>query len=211
VTPTLPYILFVLGFVLLIKGAGFLCTFILKYVYDEEKDIGHVGGSYSFGSICQTCFLSGCLWRTIGVSKRKVKMTKYRSFYGIMNAAMYCVYFLILTMLTNCAEVPVTQRRGLHLVPNLELNTMSLQEYDKVIKESKLSTDNTKIQMVRKTGERIAKAAEAFLVDTGQGHKVKNYQWEFNLIEDDKTANAWCMPGGKVAVYTGILPFTMVR
>jgi predicted Zn-dependent protease len=111
-------------------------------------------------------------------------------------------------MVANCAEVPVTQRRGLHLVPNSELNAMSLQEYGKVIKESKLSTDESKTQMVRRTGQRIAKAAEAFLVDTGQGQKVKNYQWEFNLIEDDKTVNAWCMPGGKVAVYTGILPYT---
>jgi predicted Zn-dependent protease len=57
-------------------------------------------------------------------------------------------------------------------------------------------------------GKRIASAAEEFLKDSKEENKLKNYQWEFNVIEDSKTANAWCMPGGKVAVYTGILPFT---
>jgi predicted Zn-dependent protease len=123
-------------------------------------------------------------------------------------ASFCCVSFLIMVMLTNCAEVPVTHRRGLHLVPNSELNTMSLQEYDKVLKESKLSENQGEVEMVRRVGMRIAKAAESFLQDTGQGQKVSEYQWEFNVIKDDETVNAWCMPGGKVAVYTGILPYT---
>jgi predicted Zn-dependent protease len=93
-------------------------------------------------------------------------------------------------------------------VSNTELNTMSLQEYRKVLKESKLSTDKGKIEMVKRVGHRIAMAAEAFLEDTGHRQKVKDYKWEFNVIEDEKTANAWCMPGGKVAIYTGILPYT---
>ena len=140
--------------------------------------------------------------------KRKMTMTICQSVRRLLSVMICCVSFFILTMLSSCAEVPVTHRHGLHLVPNSELNAMSLQEYDKVLKESKLSTDQGKIQMVRGVGDRIARAAEAFLEDTGQGHKVRGYQWEFNLIEDDKTANAWCMPGGKVAVYTGILPYT---
>jgi predicted Zn-dependent protease len=135
-------------------------------------------------------------------------MRIFRRAKNIMTLMGYLCLSLTPMMLNSCAEVPVTQRRGLHLVPNSELNAMSLQEYDKMIKASKLSTDQTKIQMVWRTGERIAKATEAFLEDTGQGHKVKDYQWEFNVIENDKTVNAWCMPGGKVAVYTGILPYT---
>ncbi len=108
----------------------------------------------------------------------------------------------------GCAEVPITHRKGLHLVPESELLTMSLQQYDEVLKKSKLSSDTHKVEMVRRVGNRVAKAAEAFLAENGQQDKIKNYKWEFNLIEDDKTVNAWVMPGGKAAVYTGILPYT---
>jgi predicted Zn-dependent protease len=83
---------------------------------------------------------------------------------------------------------------------------LSFQEYSKVLKDSKLSTDAAKVGMVRRVGQRIAAASEELLAESGRGDDVKNYKWEFNLIEDDKTVNAWCMPGGKVAVYTGLLP-----
>ena len=114
----------------------------------------------------------------------------------------------LLLQFQGCAEVPITHRKGLHLVPESELVSMSLQQYDDVLKKSKLSTDTQKVEMVRRVGNRIAKAAEAFLAETGQQDKIKDYKWEFNLIQDDKTVNAWVMPGGKAAVYTGILPYT---
>ena len=128
--------------------------------------------------------------------------------------SLFCS-LLRLTLLTitisffiGCAEVPITQREGLRLVPESELITMSFKEYQQVIDKSKLSADQNKVQTVRKVGNRIAKAAEAFLADLGRGNQVRNYQWEFNLIEDDKVVNAWVMPGGKAAVYTGILTYT---
>lgn len=114
----------------------------------------------------------------------------------------------LMLMFQGCAEVPITQRKGLHLVPETELLSMSFQQYNDVLKKSKLSTDTRKVEMVRRVGIRIAKSAETFLTETGQQDKIKNYKWEFNLIEEDKTVNAWVMPGGKAAVYTGILPFT---
>ena len=107
--------------------------------------------------------------------------------------------------LFSCVSVPVTERRGLHLVPDSELTTMSYQEYNNVLKKSKLSTDMAKVSMVRRVGQRIATASEQLLVEKGHGDDIRNYKWEFNLIEDDKTVNAWCMPGGKVVVYTGLL------
>jgi predicted Zn-dependent protease len=116
---------------------------------------------------------------------------------------------LVLSLfLASCSTVPVTERKGLHLVPDSEITTMSYQEYSKVIKTSKLSTDITKVSMVRRVGQRIAVASEELLTETGRGSDIRNYKWEFNLIEDDKTVNAWCMPGGKVAVYTGLLPYS---
>jgi predicted Zn-dependent protease len=111
-------------------------------------------------------------------------------------------------LLTTCADVPVTHRKSLRLVPESQLTSMSLQEYSSVLKKAKLSQDTAKVEMVRRVGAAIARSAEAFLRDEGREQQIKDYQWEFNLIEDEKTVNAWCMPGGKVAVYTGILPIT---
>ena len=121
-----------------------------------------------------------------------------------------CLILLVITGLVfiGCAEVPITGRGSLHLVPDSELMTMSLKEYRQVIDNNKLSTDPDKVRMVRKVGNRISKAAEAFLADMGRKDQIRNYQWEFNLIQDDKVVNAWVMPGGKAAVYTGILPYT---
>ena len=116
--------------------------------------------------------------------------------------------FLLAAVVWGCAEVPITGRQSLHLVPESELLTLSLQQYNDVLQKSKLSTDNQKVAMVRRVGNRVAKAAESFLAESGHQDLIKNFQWQFNLIEDDKTANAWVMPGGKAAVYTGILPFT---
>lgn len=124
--------------------------------------------------------------------------------------SFFCFLFLvsILLILNSCAEVPITHRKGMHLVPESELVSMSLQQYREVIGKAKLSNDTEKVQMLRRVGERVAKAAEAFLADEGRSSQIKNFQWEFTLIEDDKTINAWVMPGGKAAVYTGILKYT---
>jgi len=127
-----------------------------------------------------------------------------------LQSLLFCFFFMTAAFLifNSCAEVPVTHRKGLHLVPESELVFMGFQQYREVISKVKLSTDTAKVQMVRRVGEKVAKAAEEFLSDAGRSDQIKNYQWEFNLIEDDKTVNAWVMPGGKAAVYTGILRHT---
>ena len=136
------------------------------------------------------------------MKKGNHQIIAWRSLGGLV--AAICLLFIF----QGCAEVPITHRSALHLVPESELMSMSLQQYDDVLKKSKLSTDTSEVAMVRRVGNRIAKSAEAFLAETGQGDKIKDYHWEFNLIQDDKTVNAWVMPGGKAAVYTGILPYT---
>lgn len=126
-----------------------------------------------------------------------------------MKAMRSCIVVItILLFFAGCAEVPLTHRRGLHLLPQSQMMALSLQQYDKVLKESRLSKDQQKVNMVQRVGRRISGAAEEFMRDSGLADQIKNYQWEFNLIQDDKTVNAWCMPGGKIAVYTGILKYT---
>jgi predicted Zn-dependent protease len=138
-----------------------------------------------------------------------MKMEETRLPKSIAGLPFFLTIILIIGLFLNsCAEVPITGRKGLHLIPESELLTMSLQQYDEVLKNSKLSTDQQKVQMVRTVGNKIAKAAEAFLAEKGKSGDIKNFKWEFNLIQDDKMVNAWVMPGGKAAVYTGILPYT---
>jgi len=137
------------------------------------------------------------------------RMAMKRRFKGTLSSGVTLVLLMIVILsLVGCAEVPMTHRRGLHLVPASQLLTLSFQQYGQVLKESKLSADQGQVAMVRRVGQRIADSAEAFLRDSGMESEIKNYKWEFNMIEDDKVANAWCMPGGKVAVYTGILQYT---
>jgi predicted Zn-dependent protease len=114
----------------------------------------------------------------------------------------------ILLLIVSCAEVPITHRHSLHLVPDSELMTLSYQQYNQVLHKSRLSTDSQEVAMVRRVGGRIARAAETFLREAGQGDTIQNYHWEFNLIEDENTVNAWVMPGGKAAVYSGILRYS---
>ena len=118
------------------------------------------------------------------------------------------ITFILCFSLVTCATVPLTERKSLSLISDSELLSLSNQQYAQTLKGSKLSTDQEKVQAVTRVGKRIAAATEDFLREKKAEDKLKNYKWEFNTIEDSKTANAWCMPGGKIAVYTGIFPFT---
>lgn len=138
-----------------------------------------------------------------------------KTFLGAINLVMkmkrlinFKILVIFLILFAACAEVPLTHRKSLKLLPQPQLLSMSLQHYDQVLKKEKLSKDPELVGMVKRVGKRIAGAAEAFLKELDRGREVSNYQWEFALIKDDKVANAWCMPGGKVAVYTGIFPYT---
>ena len=112
-----------------------------------------------------------------------------------------------LLVLVACATVPITGRKQMNLFPESDMIATSLTQYDAFLKENKLSGNKEQTAMVKSCGHRIAKAVEEFMRANGMGDRVANFQWEFNLVEDD-TPNAWCMPGGKVVFYTGILPYT---
>jgi predicted Zn-dependent protease len=112
---------------------------------------------------------------------------------------------LLVILFIACSTVPLTNRSQLNLISASEINTMSLQQYDEVKKTSKLSTNKAQVAMIQRVGKRISVAAEELLTESG----IKmDFEWEFILIENDSMVNAWCMPGGKVAFYTGILPYT---
>ena len=108
-------------------------------------------------------------------------------------------------LVAACATVPITGRRQLSLIPESQMNAMSFSQYDQVLKESKLSKDAAATAQVKRVGAKIQGAVERYFQQQGQSHQLEGYAWEFNLIESEQQ-NAWCMPGGKVAFYTGILP-----
>jgi predicted Zn-dependent protease len=93
------------------------------------------------------------------------------------------------------------------MLPESQLMTMSLTEYNSFLKENKTITGTADAAMVKSVGEKIAKSVESYLKKHAHAKRIKDFEWEFNLVEDE-TVNAWCMPGGKVVFYTGILPLT---
>ncbi|MBK9097233.1 MAG: M48 family metallopeptidase [bacterium] len=107
----------------------------------------------------------------------------------------------------TCSSVPLTGRSQLNMIPSSEMLSMSFQQYDQFLKESKLSTNQSQVNMVKSVGGKIKTAVERYMADNKLSNRLKGYNWEFNLVEDEQV-NAWCMPGGKVVVYTGILPVT---
>ena len=110
-------------------------------------------------------------------------------------------------LISGCTSVPITGRKQLNMVPDSFINSMALQEYNAFLQAdtTKLSNNASQTAMVQRVGRSIADAVEKYMRDNGMYDQIAGYQWEFNLVENDEK-NAWCMPGGKVVVYTGILP-----
>lgn len=119
-------------------------------------------------------------------------------------------HFLLLSiiiLLLSCQTVPITGRQQLDIVPTESILNMSFNSYNEFLSEHKVIRDTEDAKMVKRVGQRIQQAVEQYFYEHNLSNRLKGYQWEFNLIAG-KEKNAWCMPGGKVAVYTGILPIT---
>jgi predicted Zn-dependent protease len=107
----------------------------------------------------------------------------------------------------SCATNPITGKKSLNFVSNSELFPSSFQQYGTFLKENKIITGTADAKRVETVGMRIKAAAEKYLNYLGQSQYLNDYRWEYKLV-DSKEVNAWCMPGGKIVVYSGILPVT---
>lgn len=112
-----------------------------------------------------------------------------------------------LGLVYSCATNPITGKKSLNFVSNSELFPSSFQQYGTFLKENKVITGTADARKVETVGMRIKAAAEKYLTYLGQSQYLQDYRWEYKLI-DNKEVNAWCMPGGKIVVYSGILPIT---
>lgn len=115
--------------------------------------------------------------------------------------------FLLLMLLSGCSSVMLTGRKQLNLVSDSEITAMSFAQYKTFMHSTPIASSKSQAMMVKKVGQRVASAVEKYMRSKGMESQLKGFEWEFNLVKGNQ-ANAFCMPGGKVAVYEGILPYT---
>ncbi len=117
------------------------------------------------------------------------------------------ILVILLAVALSCQKVPLTKRNQLHLVPTSQLDAMAARDYKQFMDSATVIKGTPPAKAVQRVGERIACAVTKYFTEQNQTSRIKDYNWEFNLVKDS-VANAWAMPGGRVAVYTGILPIT---
>ena len=127
-----------------------------------------------------------------------------------MKSIKFVLFFLVATLLASCgtsSTVPITGRKQTLLVSDGEVLSLSNQQYSQYMQSAKASTNSANTAMVKRVGQNLANAVVSYLNSNGLSAETQNYSWEFNLVQD-KQVNAWCMPGGKIVVYEGLLPVT---
>jgi predicted Zn-dependent protease len=122
---------------------------------------------------------------------------------------LFSSLFVVLSFVIACTTNPLTKKSQLTLLPESELQAMGTQQYQQFLSTNRVvsASNNRDAEMVKRVGQRIARAVESYYAQNGISDKLKGFNWEYNLV-DDKAVNAWCMPGGKIVVYTGLLPVT---
>jgi predicted Zn-dependent protease len=132
----------------------------------------------------------------------KVNSINRRKFLEIVGG---CTCSLIISA---CTTAPITERKQLRLLPESSLNRQAAQIYENVKRKTKLSDDKKQLQEIKEIGSKIEESVSAYFNSINAKDPTYNFQWEYILVDDDKIKNAWCMPGGKIAIYTGILKVT---
>ena len=111
-------------------------------------------------------------------------------------------------IINSCASVPITDRKQLNLIPEAKLNAQAAEIYEQVKKKEKLITDGRNLKKIKEIGKKMEFAIGEYFYLNNIKDPTVNFQWEYILIDNKKVKNAWCMPGGKIAVYTGMLEVT---
>ena len=110
--------------------------------------------------------------------------------------------------LNSCSTAPITERRQLTIISEAKLNAQAANIYEKVKEKEKLSTDSKKLNEIKDIGKKMENSIAEYFYKAKLDDPTNNFDWEYILIDNKKVRNAWCMPGGKIAVYTGILDVT---
>ena len=124
-----------------------------------------------------------------------------------LKSTLFAVVALILVSCGTTKTVPITGRKQNLVVSDGDMLSLSTQQYTEYMKTAKPSTNQTNTAMVKRVGQRLATAVETYLRNNGMAEDVQYYKWQFNLVQD-QNVNAWCMPGGLICVFEGLLPVT---
>ena len=111
-------------------------------------------------------------------------------------------------VLNSCSNVPITDRKQLRIIPESKLNAQASQIYEKIKEKEKLINDGNTVNQIKEIGKKMENSISEYFFQSDLNDPTSNFQWEYILIDNKKMKNAWCMPGGKIAVYTGILDIT---
>ncbi len=111
-------------------------------------------------------------------------------------------------ILPSCSSVPITDRKQLTIIPEYKINNQAANAYAKFKQKAKLITSGSQLEEIQRIGKKIENSVSAFFEKKSEEDPTKNFRWEYILVDDDKNINAWCMPGGKIAVFTGMLKIT---
>ena len=111
-------------------------------------------------------------------------------------------------ILPSCATVPITERRQLSIIPEATINNQAAVAYERFKDKAKLITKGNQLNEIRDIGKKIEFSVKTFFTKRGEKDPTENFGWDYVLVDNDKIVNAWCMPGGKIAVYTGLLKVT---
>lgn len=120
----------------------------------------------------------------------------------------FLILIAALVTIHSCSSVPIIGRKQISLLPESQMVSMSLTSYKEFLDSSEIVKTGQHLTMVKNSGAKISAAVEKFLNQNGMTDRLKTFKWEYNLV-NDKTPNAWCMPGGKIVFYEGIMPICM--
>lgn len=111
-------------------------------------------------------------------------------------------------LLPSCSTVPITERKQLSLIPEAKINAQAASAYEKFREKNKLITTGPQLNEIKEIGKKMETSVSSFFESEGKKDPTNNFGWDYILVDNDKIVNAWCMPGGKIAVYTGLLKLT---
>ena len=125
-----------------------------------------------------------------------------RKFLGLFGCGCYSL------ILPSCSTVPITDRKQLTIIPEYRINNQAATAYEQFKSKAKLITKGSQLKEIKEIGKRIELSVSTFFKNKNQEDPTRNFGWDYVLVDNDKVVNAWCMPGGKIAVYTGLLKIT---
>ncbi len=111
-------------------------------------------------------------------------------------------------ILPSCSTVPITERKQLSIIPEYRINQQASAAYENFRKKTKLITSGSELNEIKEIGKKMEDSVSAFFFKQNKKDPTENFAWDYILVDNDKVVNAWCMPGGKIAVYTGLLKVT---